>query len=458
VGAWGALGRPGGEPGGGRTGAGGSRARRRAGLLAVLVAVLVVGVTAGAARARPGIWISPTEIHRLPERGAAWGQLVELANEPMGHADLSDQNSAHDVRVLAAALVYARTGEERLRRKAIAGVMDAIGTEEGGRTLALARGLVAYVIAADLVDLRRDGARARVFAQWLAKVRNERLEPESRPTLVLTHERAPNNWGTHAGASRIAADVYLGDRRDLARAASVFKGYLGDRRVYRGFAFGDDASWQARSGAPVGVNPAGAMKDGQWIDGALPDDMRRGCSLRFPPCPTLYPWEAMQGAVVQAELVSRQGYDAWNWGHQALRRAAAFLFSLHWRYGAAQWGAPAGDAWIPWLLNARYGTAFPTTSPARPGKGMGFTDWTAARRCPGDACTAPLGPGRAVRPVAARPTPDTQSDADDDVSAVAVVVLGAGLLAALAVVGLRRMARPGRARGPPKQVKSRRAP
>jgi hypothetical protein len=334
VGAWGALGRPGGEPGGGRTGAGGSRARRRAGLLAVLVAVLVVGVTAGAARARPGIWISPTEIHRLPERGAAWGQLVELANEPMGHADLSDQNSAHDVRVLAAALVYARTGEERLRRKAIAGVMDAIGTEEGGRTLALARGLVAYVIAADLVDLRRDGARARVFAQWLAKVRNERLEPESRPTLVLTHERAPNNWGTHAGASRIAADVYLGDRRDLARAASVFKGYLGDRRVYRGFAFGDDASWQARSGAPVGVNPAGAMKDGQWIDGALPDDMRRGCSLRFPPCPTLYPWEAMQGAVVQAELVSRQGYDAWNWGHQALRRAAAFLFSLQRRYGA----------------------------------------------------------------------------------------------------------------------------
>ena len=39
-------------------------------------------------------------------------------------------------------------------RKAAAGVMDAIGTEKGGRTLALARGLIAYVVAADLIDLR----------------------------------------------------------------------------------------------------------------------------------------------------------------------------------------------------------------------------------------------------------------------------------------------------------------
>ena len=67
----------------------------------------------------------------------------------MGHADLSDQNSDNDVHVLAAALVYARTGEEHFYRKAAAGVMDAIGTEKGGRSLALARGLVSYVVAAD---------------------------------------------------------------------------------------------------------------------------------------------------------------------------------------------------------------------------------------------------------------------------------------------------------------------
>ena len=230
-------------------------------------------------------------------------------------------------------------------------------------------------------------------------MRNETLEPAANPTLVLTHELRPNNWGTHAGASRIAADIYLGDRRDLARAAAVFMGWLGDRDIYHGFRYGEDQSWQSDPAAPVGVDPPGTSKDGQSIDGALPDDMRRGCSLRFPPCPTLYPWEALQGAVVQAELLSRQGFDAWNWGDQALRRAATFLFDLHRRYGDEKWAAPGGDAWIPWLLNARYGTRFPVTSPASPGKGMGFTDWTAAGPCNAGDCTKPKGELRAVSPV-----------------------------------------------------------
>jgi hypothetical protein len=380
---------------------------RRAHACALLAAGLVCGALAPPVEAaqpplRQGIWLTRAEVMRLPERGPAWTQVLDFANEPMGHADLADQDSDHDVHVLAAALAYARTGEDRLRRKAKAGVMDAIGTERGGRTLALARGLVSYVVAADLIDLPHyDSGAARAFRGWLEQVRNERLEPADNPTLVTTHELRPNNWGTHAGASRIAADIYLGDQRDLARAAAVFKGWLGDRSTYHGFRYGEDLSWQADPQSPVGVNPPGATRDGQSIDGALPDDMRRGCSLRFPPCPTLYPWEAMQGAVVQAELLSRQGFDAWNWGHQALRRAATFLFDLHRRYGAEDWGAPAGDAWIPWLLNARYGTRFPTTLPASPGKGMGFTDWTAAQPCAGGGCARPKGERRGVVPVAA---------------------------------------------------------
>jgi hypothetical protein len=393
----------------------------------------------GAAAATSGMWLSRAELQRLPERGPAWAQLVELANEPMGHADLSDQNSDHDVRVLATALVYARTGEQRLYRKASAGVMGAIGTEHGGRTLALARGLVAYVVAADLIDLRhREPDRARVFRRWLAGVRNERLKPDARPTLVATHELAPNNWGTHAGASRIAADIYLRDRRDLARAAAVFKGWLGDRAIYHGFLYGG-RSWQADENAPVGVNPTGAVKNGESIDGALPDDMRRGCPLRFPPCPTLYPWEAMQGAVVQAELLSRQGYDAWNWGDQALRRAAQFLFGLYDRYGDKDWGAPRGDAWIPWLLNARYGTDFPATTPAPPGKGMGFTDWSAGPRCAGTSCASPHGPIRHVVAVPSRPLPKGGRSDNDETLVLGLVAAGA-LLGAFALA--RRRARP----------------
>jgi hypothetical protein len=382
----------------------------------------------------PGIWLSRAEVLRLPEQGPAWDQLRTLANEPTGRPDLSDQDSATDVRVLAAALVYARTGNPELRSKAAAGVMGAIGTEREGRTLALARGLVSYVVAADLIDLRAyDPGGARRFASWLSGVRNEQLEPASNPTLVATHELRPNNWGTHAGASRIAADIYLGDRSDLARAASVFKGWLGDRTIYNGFRFGEDLSWQADPHAPVAVDPPGATSQGESIDGALPDDMRRGCSLRFPPCPTLYPWEAMEGAVAQAELLSRQGYDAWNWGDQALRRAATFLFALHSRYGEPDWGAPSGHAWVPWLLNARYGTHFPVTSPAPPGKGLGFTDWTAAGGCGGGDCTKPRGVLRQVAPVAARPLPGGSDSPGSDTPQLMAAAAGLALIVAISL-------------------------
>lgn len=47
------------------------------------------------------------------------------------------------------------TGTQSYRTDVINACMDAIGTESGGRTLALGRELGAYVIAADLVGLPR---------------------------------------------------------------------------------------------------------------------------------------------------------------------------------------------------------------------------------------------------------------------------------------------------------------
>jgi hypothetical protein len=381
-------------------------------------------------------------VRRLPESGAAWRALKAVADDEMGRPDLSDKDENHDTRVLAVALAYARTGEERYRRKAAAGVMAAIGTEDGGRTLALGRGLVSYVIAADLIDLRRfDSGKDGVFRRWLDPVRFERLRPSSRPTLAATHEVAPNNWGTMAGASRIAADIYLGDRSDLARAAAVFKGYLGDRGAYRGFAFGEDSSWQVDPAAPVGILPSGAVKDGSQIGGALPDDMRRGCGIRFPPCPTTYPWEAMQGAVVQAELLSRQGYDAWNWGGKALRRAATFLFALDRADPGEGWAAGGNDSWIVWLLNRRYGTRFRTATPTQPGRGMGFTDWTHGprSRCAGRKCTTPRGQRRRIAPVLGGPIGMNQDRfTDGGLGRAAVRPLAvAGLVAIIGALVLR---------------------
>jgi hypothetical protein len=343
-----------------------------AGVVAALTATLAVAKAPSPTFApQSGIWLSPAEVQQLPTTGSAWKAVKAAADGSLGTARIADQDSSHDVKTLAVALVYARTGDERYRRKGADAVLAAVGTERGGRTLALGRNLLSYVVAADLVDLRTyDPAADSRFRTWLSAVRRATLDGRS---LVSTHEERPNNWGTMAGASRIAADAYLGDTTDLARAAAVFKGFLGDRSSYTGFKYGD-LSWQPEALRPVGVAGTGAQKGGVSIDGVLPDDMRRGCSFRMPPCSTGYPWEALQGAVVQAELLTRQGYDAWQWQDRALLRATQFLAKLDTAYGG--WWASGDDAWQPWLVNHAYGTRFPAASPTRPGKLMGYTDWT----------------------------------------------------------------------------------
>ena len=319
----------------------------------------------------PGLWVSPGELAARPASGAAWERLKRTADGVAGPAAIADQDSEHDIATLAAALVFARTGAPAYRQKAADAIGAAIGTEAGGRTLAAGRNLPSYVIAADLVGLgAHDGGLDARFREWLRGVRTATLDGD---TLVSTHELRPNNWGTMAGAARIAASAYLGDTADLQRAASVFRGWLGDRGAYAGFEFGD-LSYQADPGAPVGVNAAGAAKQGVSIDGALPDDMRRGCPFQPQPCPTDYAWEAMQGAVVQAELLFRAGYDSWGWSDQALLRAAHYLQRLDAQHGG--WWARGDDTWQPWLINRAYGTSLPATSPSSPGKVMGFSDWT----------------------------------------------------------------------------------
>jgi hypothetical protein len=342
-------------------------------------AAQAVGPDVGVAPRPPGpgpgsgdaVLISAAEIAAAPMAGSAWLALKAAADAPLGPAAIADQDSNHDVATLAAALVAARTGLAEYRAKAQAGIAAAIGTETGGRVLALARNLSSYVVAADVIHLRdTDPALDARFRSWLAAVRTEVLAGE---TLVGVHETQATNWGTMAGASRAAVDAYLGDTADLARSATVFRGWLGDRSAYAGFVFDSDLSWQADPSAPVGVNPPGAVVGGLLVDGATPEDMRRGCPLTVPPCHTPYAWEGLQGAFVQGAILARQGYDAWNWGARGLLRAASFLARLDAAYGG--WWATGDDSWQPWLINHVYGTSFPTVAPAPPGKVMGWTDW-----------------------------------------------------------------------------------
>lgn len=318
-----------------------------------------------------GIWISTDEIAQLPMEGPAWEHLKNAANQAIDGPDLSDQDDQNNITTLAKGLVYARTGETEYSddvRKAIE-IISVEDTEDGGRTLALGRELLAYVIAADLINLPLlDPDLDQQFRDKLQALLVTKLE-DGR-TLVRTHEERPNNWGTHAGASRAAVAIYLWDMAELARTAQVFKGWLGDRETYSGFEYGSK-SWQCDQSRPVGINPKGCTKDGVTIDGAQPEEMRRGGDFTWPPEETGYAWEALQGAIVQAEILHRAGYDAWEWQDRALLRAVEFLYSIGWE--------PDGDdEWQPWLINQAYGTDFTTVSPARTGKNVGFTDWTHA--------------------------------------------------------------------------------
>lgn len=342
------------------------------------------------ARKAHGIWISRDELLRLPTRGAAWERMKATADGKLERPDIADMESKHDAQTLAIALVYARTGDSSYRRKAADAIASAVGTEQGGRTLELGRNLLSYVVAADLIDFRAyEPAREAEFRKWLRAVRHEPLGPRAG-TLVRTAERSPSNWGGMAGASRVAVAAYLGDERDIARAAKVMKGWLGDRSAYpgipwrqfgpedfgKGFQFGgseNDLSWQADPSRPVGVNPKGVEKDGHSIDGALPDDMRRGGSFTWPPHYTQYPREALDGYVTLAELLYRQGYDVYAWDDKALLRATRFLFELGQEFPDESWWEPGVPAY--WIINYRYGTSFPVGANEL-GRPIRWTDWT----------------------------------------------------------------------------------
>lgn len=316
--------------------------------------------------------------------GRAWERLEAAADGELEIANMAGYTANHDVETLAVALVYARTGEEAYRDKAAQAIRATMGTEytglqkgpdseQGALAVIVGRNLVSYVIAADLIGLAQyDPQLDAEFRAWIEGLLREEWPDGS---LVSEDERRANNHGRMAGASRAAVAVYLGDEEELSRAAMIFKGMLGDREIYTGFDFDEDVSWQADPALPVGINPPGAVKEDLAIGGALPEEMRRGCSFQLPPCPTSYPWEALQGIVVEANILHRQGFDVWEWQDQAILRAVQFLYELQQEYEDDPWWAEGDDTWVPWLINDVYSTDFPTDV-ARMGKNMGWTDWT----------------------------------------------------------------------------------
>lgn len=319
----------------------------------------------------------------LPTDGPAWAGLREIALADVGRPDLADQDAKHGARILARALMAVRTADDAMITSVRRAIMATIGTERSGAhnsVLALGRQLASYVLAADLVGLPpEDDARFRI---WLSAIRTAELGGHGRWTsLTFTHGDSRNNWGAFAGASRIAASAYLGDTEDIAAAALVVRGFLGDTSAWsRWQPLTDEGeSWACPGDVQPPIDGPCTLK-GIDVDGAIVSDVSRGGSLRQPPGPTGigYTLESLQGLSLSVELLNRLGYsDAWSWSDAALKRAAAFV-SRSAAAGGDGWNSDVVNRHVPWLLNARYDIGLPTR-PAGLGRLIGYTDWLYAR-------------------------------------------------------------------------------
>ena len=343
-----------------------------------------------------GIWISPATLRHLPTAGAAWERLRADAEADPGSADVADQDSGHDVATLAAALVCARTQSPELCDKARAGVVSAIGTERGGRWLAVGRNLTAYVIAADVMGLRADGepdsAGTRVET-WIRGFETERLADNNtgEPTPFIPFASG-SNASAQEGAAFAAVAAYLGDRAALARAWDAFRTYVCDPSapdreridLHRGV----EAGWAHDDRHPCAVNPAGAAKQippgrpgaGQVlpVGGAIINDMARGGDLAWPPGRTQYPWVGLEGLVPAAVILHRAGYPAFAVADGAVLRAVRYLRDLQLSTGSGRWFQERRSNEIIQLANVAYGAHFRVDLPAGAGRTVGYTDWTHA--------------------------------------------------------------------------------
>jgi hypothetical protein len=341
-----------------------------------------------------GIWVSASQIAALPTSGAAWTAVLNDANRT-GTANVADQNSDHDVYTLAAALVCARTGTASYCDKAKNAVVSAIGTEQGGRWLAVGRNMTAYVIAADILGLRADGnsssAGSRVNA-WIQSFLTMKLSSNNDASLMvqLTPFESGSNASAQEGAVYTAVAAYLKDQTALTRAWDAFRTYACDptapNRENIDLGKGVEFGWAHNDSKPCAVNPLGTTKvvpaglpgagTSHSIDGAIINDMRRGGEYQWQPGYTSYPWVGMEGFVPAAVLLQRAGYPAFGVADKAVLRAATYLWNLRSQTGNADWFDGDRAAEIVHVVNVVYGKSFPANSAAGAGRTVGYTAWT----------------------------------------------------------------------------------
>jgi hypothetical protein len=367
---------------------------RTAGGARVEAAGNVPGAVSGlevAGRAR-GVWVDPAQLMQRPTSGLAWERLLADAGRDHGRADIADQDSNHDVYTLAAAFVCVRDAQHC--DKAREGVLDAIGTESGARWLAAGRNLGAYVIAADVLNMRADGVPGsdgtRVhewIESWLDK---ELLENHSSERRAIQPFHAANNAAVQEGFAYAAVAAYLRHDAALDRAWNAFRTFVCDSGAPDAEQIALQPAvldgWAHDVQRPCAVNPSGARKTvplglpgaGRTysVDGALVGDMRRGGVYQWRPAYTSLPWVALEGLVPAAVILARAGYPAFEVADRAILRAHEYLWLLRSTTGDPRWFDGTRAREIVHLVNAYYRTSYPVNDVTGGGRTIGYTAWT----------------------------------------------------------------------------------
>ncbi len=337
------------------------------------------------------VWITKDELMSRATSGTAWNTVLSDANRT-STPNVGDQDSKHDIYTLASALVCVRTGQ--LCSKARSAVLSAIGTEGNERWLAISRNMTAYIIAADLLNLRSDGnsgSEGTRVEQWIRSFLTRQLPDNNSGTPRMI---APFHSGSNAAAQEglvyAAAGAYLRDRTVLARAWDAFRTFAGDPgapdRERIDLATGVDSGWAANTSAPRAINPEGTTKQVpsglpgagsvRRIDGAIINDMRRGGDYQWPPVFTQYPWTGLAGVIPAAVVLERAGFPALAVANRAVLRSVDYLWFLRSNTGSTTWFDGTRGSEVVQLVNHYYNTSYVVNHPVVAGMTVGYTDWT----------------------------------------------------------------------------------
>ena len=383
----------------------GSTRRTVLGACACAGAALAVlsGAAPAANAATDYMLIDSARLASLPTSGAAYSAMKKTADTAMTTMSLTTPTSTSPwlpnygdnsgvgkgAATLAAALVYARTGDARYRDFVIRVNRFVIGSEDSASTngtssadkmLATMRQIGGYVLAADLVRMdpnvtgSRSGYTSTAWKKWLGALRTKSIGSGNKSSIVVTNNNSATNWGAWASASRTAIDVYLNDTADLAAAVGRLKLYLGESTTGTPWVKSTsyDASWVCNASGSAQFTAVNPSSCGSGKDGIIVEDASRSAA----PFPSWgkkgidYSFHAYGAQLVAALLLDRKGYDVWNWGNRALKR---IMDSLN-RLGAATGNGRSTATHVSWIPRHFYGASYPT-APARASDTLGFTDW-----------------------------------------------------------------------------------